>query len=494
MNFRMIHILFLVLTLTFGICISSPASENIPTQYECDMLNLINQARQDPLAMASSFGMDPDQLLNDLPELNLILTQGLPPLSFNEYLYNAATQHSLDMIANNYFSHDSLDGSTYSDRIIQSGYQAVSTGESLCMLGFNNLIAPEDAVKIMFEKMFIDELDPMRTEKLNIFDTDVAEAGVSICSGTYVQNGFFFNVYLVTCDFADDVINTGAVETAFLEMINRARNDPLAVLDDIGIDEATARATLGDDAWILDQGLPPLASNEKLHEAAFARSLDLDEWFCDENIPVQGEGLAERIVSAGYNAICAGEAIGGLFSETFVVPLISARSIFEAMVLEEFSLPQGERKIFSPFMTEAGISFRTQTINCGDCEDPVTGYAVVADLAGPSVIRCFLVGNVYHDCNADGNVDPGEGVVGIRVSLRNLLSPCPVEEPGGYPGVEDIVTYTGPRGSYQLEIPILNCHEALVAWDGGVLLACYPVPFNISENQLKDFLIRGQSN
>jgi hypothetical protein len=490
----MIHILFLVLTLTFGICISSPASENIPSQHELDLLSLINVARENPLAMASSFGMDPDQLLNDLPELNLILTQGLPPLSFNEYLYNAATQHTLDMIANNYFSHDSLDGSTYSDRIIQSGYQAVSTGESLCMLGFNNLIASEDAVKIMFEKMFIDELDPMRTEKLNILDTDVAEAGVSICSGTYVQNGFFFNVYLVTCDFADDVINTGAVETAFLEMINRARKDPLAVLDDIGIDEATARATLGDDAWILDQGLPPLASNEKLHEAALARSLDLDEWFCGKNIPDKGEGLAERIVSAGYNAICAGEALGGLFSETFVVPLIFACSIFEAMVLEEFSLPQGERKIFSPFMTEAGISFRTQTINCGDCEDPVTGYAVVADLAGPSVIRRFLVGNVYHDCNADGNVDPGEGVVGIRVSLRNLLSPSPVEEAGGYPGVEDIVTYTGPRGSYQLEIPILNCHEAFVAWDGGVLLARYPVPLNISENQLKDFVIRGQSN
>jgi hypothetical protein len=471
----------LVLTLTFGICIRSPASENIPSQHELDLLSLINVARENPLAMASSFGMDPDQLLNDLPELNLILTQGLPPLSFNEYLYNAATQHTLDMIANNYFSHDSLDGSTYSDRIIQSGYQAVSTGESLCMLGFNNLIASEDAVKIMFEKMFIDELDPMRTEKLNILDTDVAEAGVSICSGTYVQNGFFFNVYLVTCDFADDVINTGAVETAFLEMINRARKDPLAVLDDIGIDEATARATLGDDAWILDQGLPPLASNEKLHEAALARSLDLDEWFCGKNIPDKGEGLAERIVSAGYNAICAGEALGGLFSETFVVPLIFACSIFEAMVLEEFSLPQGERKIFSPFMTEAGISFRTQTINCGDCEDPVTGYAVVADLAGPSVIRRFLVGNVYHDCNADGNVDPGEGVVGIRVSLRNLLSPSPVEEAGGYPGVEDIVTYTGPRGSYQLEIPILNCHEAFVAWDGGVLLARYPVPLNISE-------------
>ncbi len=494
MNFRMIHIGFLVLTLTFGICISSPASENIPSQHELDLLSLINEARENPLAMASSLGMDPDQLLNDLPELNLILTQGLPPLSFNEDLYNAATQHSLDMVANNYFSHDSLDGSTYSDRIIQSGYQAVSTGESLCMLGFNNLIAPEDAVKIMFEKMFIDELDPMRTEKLNILDTDVAEAGVSICSGTYVQDGFFFNVYLVTCDFADDVINIGAVETAFLEMINRARNDPLAVLDDLGIDEATARATLGDDAWILDQGLPPLASNEKLHEAALARSLDLDEWFCGENIPGQGEGLAERIVSAGYDAICTGEALGGLFSEIFVDPLISARSIFEAMVLEELSLPQGERKIFSPFMTEAGISFRTQTINCGDCKDPVTGYAVVADLAGPSVMRRFLVGNVYHDCNADGNVDPGEGVVGIRVSLRNLLSPCPVEEPGGYPGVKDIVTYTGPRGSYQLEIPILNCHEALVVWDGGVLLARYPVPFNISENQLKDFVIRGQSN
>ena len=45
-----------------------------------------------------------------------------PPLRWNEALARAATGHSLDMATRNYFSHDSLDGRSFIDRIEAQGY------------------------------------------------------------------------------------------------------------------------------------------------------------------------------------------------------------------------------------------------------------------------------------------------------------------------------------------------------------------------------------
>lgn len=45
-----------------------------------------------------------------------------PPLAWNEALARAATAHSLDMATQNYFSHTSLDGRSFVDRIEAQGY------------------------------------------------------------------------------------------------------------------------------------------------------------------------------------------------------------------------------------------------------------------------------------------------------------------------------------------------------------------------------------
>ncbi len=45
-----------------------------------------------------------------------------PPLAWNEALARAATGHSLDMATKNYFSHTSLDGRSFIDRIEAQGY------------------------------------------------------------------------------------------------------------------------------------------------------------------------------------------------------------------------------------------------------------------------------------------------------------------------------------------------------------------------------------
>ena len=443
----MIHIGFLVLTLTFGICISSPASENIPSQHELNLLSLINVARENPLAMASSLGMDTDQILKDLPDLNDILINGLPPLTFNENLYAAASDHSRDMLDNSYYSHTSLDGRTYYDRIIQTGYIPVVAGESLGVLAFNNFIEPAQAVRDLFENMFVDELDPSRTEKRNILDPELREAGLSVLPGTFNLDGSLWNVYLTTCDFG-----TYAIELALLEMINKARNDPYQALEMAGVDEASAREALGDYAWVLDQGLPPLAWNEQLHEAARGHSLDMIKHAYFSEISPDGEGPSERVAATGYEALYVGETLGALVSEHFVDPIEIACLIYENMVRDK-------KNIFNPEVIEVGIGFEKVAVNPDDW-DSLIAYVVVADFARPAEPRTFLVGNVYYDRDGDGSFDPLEGIAGLKISLKPLFGP----------GVSETTIHSGPLGSYQLELHPFVFYELLIEGDDGNII------------------------
>lgn len=54
-----------------------------------------------------------------------------PALVWNDALTQAATGHSQDMAAHNYFSHNSLDGRTLSQRIDATGYDWSSIGENI---------------------------------------------------------------------------------------------------------------------------------------------------------------------------------------------------------------------------------------------------------------------------------------------------------------------------------------------------------------------------
>lgn len=52
-------------------------------------------------------------------------------LAWNDRLFSAAARHSRDMAANNYFSHTSLDGRTFSRRITDEGYGWSFAGENI---------------------------------------------------------------------------------------------------------------------------------------------------------------------------------------------------------------------------------------------------------------------------------------------------------------------------------------------------------------------------
>ena len=52
-------------------------------------------------------------------------------LAWNDRLFSAAARHSRDMAVNNYFSHTSLDGRSFSRRITDEGYASFGAGENI---------------------------------------------------------------------------------------------------------------------------------------------------------------------------------------------------------------------------------------------------------------------------------------------------------------------------------------------------------------------------
>ena len=380
---RILSILLLSVSLLGGAAGIASAAEGLPSPHDEALLALINQARQDPLAVAASMGMDPEKILKDLPELEKILKEGLPPVTFNGNLSDAARAHTQDMFAKGYYSHDSPDGRGYDARIRDSGYRAVMTGESLGMLCFANFINPGDAARFLFEYMFWDELDPSRTEKRNILDPLLQEAGVSVNTGVLSLGGALWNVYLATCDFGAVI---SGPEGELLRLINQARANPLGVAESSGIDTAIYLEGRPELRAAFEQGLPPLTINASLLSASEAHVRDMLVNNYYGKISPDGRSYKDRITERGYRFAAAGELLGitWLFTDP-IDPLLAAGRIFQRMLRDELEPSNaGDLTILDPRMKEAGIALRKGVFRFGEWE--LEAYLAVCDVGMPSPI------------------------------------------------------------------------------------------------------------
>jgi len=433
------------------------SEEYLPSSEEALLLELINEAREDPLAMAESLGMDRETVLRDLPELKTILTEGLAPLGFNERLYKAASGHTEDMISNSYYSHNSLDGRTYSVRINASGYFAAVCGESLGMVAFYNFMESADAVSTIFKSIFLAELDPATKEGRNILNPEVTEAGIALGAGLFTMGGSTWNAYLSTWDFGQPVAKTEDIELALVRILNSARNDPNQALLSAGIDPDSAAQAYGERAWALGMRLPPLALDENLHAAAIAHNRDMLDQLYFDTVSQDGSTPFERVASTGYDPAYVGEILGGLDATQADNAFDAARLIYESMLKNDVN-PQSnaQRIIFDPTMMEVGIGVETIFLDLGK-GDGLSLYIVVADFAEPVEQRSFLMGTVYEDRNKNGTLDEDEGVPGLKITLK----------PGFGAAGPESVTESGPIGNYQMSLSI-GFMELIVERDGDV--------------------------
>jgi uncharacterized protein YkwD len=88
------------------------------------ILDLINQARAAPRTCGNE------------------RFNAAPPLRWNEMLADSSLRHSEDMARNNYFAHNSRDGTASWDRVERAGYRYRTTGENIA----GGQQSPEEAV------------------------------------------------------------------------------------------------------------------------------------------------------------------------------------------------------------------------------------------------------------------------------------------------------------------------------------------------------------
>ncbi len=333
-----IHIYFLI-ALALGSV--AYAKDQTPSRYENTVLTMINAARQNPLAIAASLGMDTHKIISDFPEMSDIFKNGLPPLMFNSKLYQSASLHAQDMMDKKYYSAISLDKKSVQERILDTGYIPIISGESLGMLSFGNFMDPDKAAKAVFHNMFADELDPARSEKRNILNPDIKDIGISFKADVFEFDGARENVYLAVCDFGSS--DSTRLESSLLTMINEAPKVPTSEettpvkVTSGGISSTVSTAMAGASTV----PVPPmyhvpnflnLSINEKLTEAARNHTQDIIERLYFDNISPEGTGPFYRVRAAGYKAVSVIEVLTAIEFDHFLDPTEAVRIFYEYII------------------------------------------------------------------------------------------------------------------------------------------------------------------
>jgi len=140
------------------------------------MLELINQARANPTAMASKLGIDLNQGLS----AGTISAAPKQPLVFNQDLIDAAHKHSAWMLSTDTFSHTGAGGSNPGARMKAEGYSGSTWGENIAITWGNGKVPSQSVVDGLETGLF-----KSAGHRTNILKDSYKEIGVGIEAGEY---------------------------------------------------------------------------------------------------------------------------------------------------------------------------------------------------------------------------------------------------------------------------------------------------------------------
>ncbi|MFL5255348.1 MAG: carbohydrate-binding domain-containing protein [Rhodopila sp.] len=150
-----------------------------PSAYEQYLLELVNAARANPTATASSLGIG----LNDGLPAGTISGAPEAPLAFNPALISAAQQHGAWMLANNTFSHTGANGNSPGDRMTAAGYIFTGSwtwGENIAIT-YGGGTAVSAATVVSLENGLFKSPD----HRVNLLNPAFKEVGLGVVGGTY---------------------------------------------------------------------------------------------------------------------------------------------------------------------------------------------------------------------------------------------------------------------------------------------------------------------
>lgn len=180
-------------TLAGGSQVSSSAPA---TQLEQLSLERINRARLRPAQEAAMFGIAIDEGIPG--QLDATPRQ---PVAMNAKLSAAARAHSQDMLARDYFEHDSPEGVTPFTRMTNAGYVFITAGENLAWRGTTGLMNEISTVEGQHSDLFIDTGIEGRGHRVTMLNGSLREVGISTLRGNFTNNGTQFDSMMQTQDY-----------------------------------------------------------------------------------------------------------------------------------------------------------------------------------------------------------------------------------------------------------------------------------------------------
>jgi uncharacterized protein YkwD len=232
-------------------------------------------------------------------------------------------------------------------------------------------------------------------------------------------------------------------EQLVLEMINRARSDPVAEGRRLGID---IKEGLTAEQQTLVGPRPPLAMSKILLGTARSHSRDMhDRNFFSHTNP-DGQTFADRITNAGYHWM-----MGGTIGENIAASSsATAAQLEDALMIDTGVAGRGHRvnlldirrdRVFR----EVGPGFFSGTApNPSGFKDFITQDLGAVDGTAP-----FALGVVYRDSNGNKFYDPGEGLAGVTVRPDQGTFFAVTSNSGGYAfptGSSGSITVTASGG------------------------------------------------
>ena len=276
-------------------------------------------------------------------------------------------------------------------------------------------------------------------------------------------------LFLCVCPlFAEDDGEEGidpiqAAESEILARLNLARSNPWAEAERLGLDPEVLRAEVVPEevAAQWDQGLWPLAPNALLTEVARLHGEDMLQRGYFSHITPEGLTPEDRVIGAGYDANVVREELGALAFISYLDPGEAARMLIDALLWDSLIQRVTEEgpTLLNERVVEVGIALCAGEL--AFTEGPVHGYLLSIVLARPVMtlshpIQC---GHFFHDYNYNQEYDPGEGLPGVTLSLKDGQFLAVTRLRGEYcfrrPSEDDWFLLV--NGQIQLQRPETNC-------------------------------------
>lgn len=221
-----------------------------------------------------------------------------------------------------------------------------------------------------------------------------------------------------------------ALEQAQLELINRARANPLKEAKRLGIDLFEGIST----SQMSSNPAQPLSFNAQLLETSRAHSVDMLQQSYFEHKSSLGISPFVRMQQSNYDYAYAGENIAANGYEGVINDIQFAEDMHNSLFIDAGYPDRGHRiAILNPNMRElgAGLAYGAWKYDKGN----FNAALLTVDFGSRKFAHPIILGVVYDDNDHNAFYTAGEGLGGIEVTIAAANQTTHTASAGGY-GIE----------------------------------------------------------